>query len=361
MATASMDIGKKQDDDSKCPECSQVVRASEKAAMCEICERWFHIKCQAVSEEMYKAMKKHTAMHWYCKACEYGVGRILKSLVLVQQRQDKIEEKFGDLEKVVGHLEKGVGQVEKEVAEVKAQIQGLGSNWEKKMKGMIEIECSKKFDECKRSLDEGLVKMKENLKAEGTSDETWKDVVSKEVEDRLLIMNAELVTVQKNVEETKDRIEEEADKLNRKNNIIVYNVPESEATSQMERNKEDKEFCCKLMDEVLRVGFTEGDIVKTLRLGKYQEAGKPRPLMVKFSDGRVKNLVMEFASRLSQAKDKFAGVTISHDMTVKEREMCRKLVAEAKQKQEEDTSGEFLYRVRGLPGQMKIIKIKKNY
>ena len=48
--------------------------------------------------------------------------------------------------------------------------------------------------------------------------------------------------------------------------------------------------------------------------------------MVKFSNGWVKILIMEFASRLSQAKDKFAGVTISHDMTVKEREMCRNLV-----------------------------------
>ena len=63
-------------------------------------------------------MKKHTALHWYCKVCEHGVGRILKALVLVQQRQDKIEKKIGEVEKVVGHLEKGVGQVEKEVAEV---------------------------------------------------------------------------------------------------------------------------------------------------------------------------------------------------------------------------------------------------
>ena len=358
---ASIEASKKQDEDSKCPECSQVVRAGDKAVECEICERWFHNKCQAITEEMYKVVKKHTTIHWYCKACEYGVGRVLKTLVLIQQRQDKLEEKFEDLEKTVGHLEKGLGKLEKEVVEVKAKIQEFGSTLENSMKGMIETECRQKFEECKRSLDEGLVKMKEKLKAEGMSDETWKDVVSREVEDRLLVMNADLVTVQKNVEETKDRIEEEADKLNRKNNIIVYNVPESEATTQLERNKEDKEFCSNLMVEVLRVGFTEGDIVKTLRLGKYQESGKPRPLMVKFSDGRVKNLVMEFASRLSQAKDKFAGVTISHDMTVKERELCRKLVAEAKQKQEEDSSGEFLYRVRGLPGQMKVIKIKKNY
>ena len=52
---------------------------------------------------------------------------------------------------------------------------------------------------------------------------------------------------------------------------------------------------------------------------------------------------MEHTSRLSHASGTFEGVTISHDMTVKEREQCRKLVAEAKQMQNEDESGEYIY------------------
>ena len=68
---------------------------------------------------------------------------------------------------------------------------------------------------------------------------------------------------------------------------------------------------------------------------------------------------MENATRLSRAVDRYTGVTISHDMTVKEREQCRKLVNEAKQKQEEDLSGEYIYKVRGSPGQMKIVRYRK--
>jgi len=45
-------------------------------------------------------------------------------------------------------------------------------------------------------------------------------------------------------------------------------------------------------------------------------------------------------------------------MTVKEREQCKSLVEEAKKKQSEET-GNFIYRVRGLPGQMKIVKFRK--
>ena len=156
------------------------------------------------------------------------------------------------------------------------------------------------------------------------------------------------------------KVLEEADKSSRVNNIIIYNAVESEANTYLERQREERDFCVNLMKDVLKVGFEEGDIKKLFRLGKRREDGKERPLLIQFSDGRVKNLVMENAGKLSQAKGKFEKVTISHDMTVKEREQCRLLVSEAKQKQADDVSGEWLYKVRGPPGQMKIIRIK-NY
>ena len=50
---------------------------------------------------------------------------------------------------------------------------------------------------------------------------------------------------------------------------------------------------------------------------------------------------------------------IAHDMTRTERDECKRLVEEAKARMAQDTSGEFLYRVRGSPGDLKIVKIKK--
>jgi hypothetical protein len=51
-------------------------------------------------------------------------------------------------------------------------------------------------------------------------------------------------------------------------------------------------------------------------------------------------------------------------MTKKEREECQELVQEAKKLQnnaiqDSQSSGEYLYRVRGMPGQMRIVKIRK--
>jgi len=45
-------------------------------------------------------------------------------------------------------------------------------------------------------------------------------------------------------------------------------------------------------------------------------------------------------------------------MTQIEREVCRKLVADAKAEEAKDKSGEYIYWVRGLPGKMKVVKIK---
>ena len=43
-------------------------------------------------------------------------------------------------------------------------------------------------------------------------------------------------------------------------------------------------------------------------------------------------------------------------MTRKQREECKALLAEAKTKTDE--SGDFVYKVRGPPGQMRIIRIR---
>jgi hypothetical protein len=94
-------------------------------------------------------------------------------------------------------------------------------------------------------------------------------------------------------------------------------------------------------------------------LGKRNEDGRHRPLLVQFSSRLAKNLVMDNLFRLKNIEARFRGVTISHDMTVKEREECRKLVDEAKEKAASDTSGEWIYRVRGQPGQMRVVSIRK--
>ena len=67
---------------------------------------------------------------------------------------------------------------------------------------------------------------------------------------------------------------------------------------------------------------------------------------------------MESLYKLRHADRKFKGIVVAHDMTKIEREECKRLVADAKSQNDEDTSGEYTYKVRGLPGQMRIPVVK---
>ena len=57
----------------------------------------------------------------------------------------------------------------------------------------------------------------------------------------------------------------------------------------------------------------------------------------------------------SRQTEKYKQVVVSHDMTKLERDQCKQLVAEAKECEANDDSGQYTYRVRGAPGDMRRI------
>lgn len=162
-----------------------------------------------------------------------------------------------------------------------------------------------------------------------------------------------------NVLSTREKLIEFQDKERRINNVnvIVYNMFESKEETKINQVDDDFIAMRELMENVLKVGYDDADIINITRLGVKSDSRK-RPMLVEFSCARVKNLVMQYASRLGGTKGDFKGVVISHDMTKSEREQCKKQVEEAKQRQSQE-SGNWIYRVRGSPDQMKVIKFQK--
>jgi len=154
---------------------------------------------------------------------------------------------------------------------------------------------------------------------------------------------------------------EERDREQRASNIIMYNIAEPAGASREDKWRSDRQFCMDLFNKVLGVSIVENDMKRFLRLGKSRDSAEsPRPVLVQFRDRVLKNMIMESLSKLKDAR--YKQVIFAHDMTREEREECKRLVAEAKKKQSEDHSGEFMYRVRGTPGNLRIDKIRKrNY
>lgn len=149
------------------------------------------------------------------------------------------------------------------------------------------------------------------------------------------------------------------DAENRKNNIIIYGVPESTAEDGLERKIDDTKFLCKLFEEAMELDGSSDSIGKVIRLGrKSEDNDRPRPLLVGFDTVWNKSQVLRETRKL-KGKEEYASVTLKHDMTKAQRERQKRLTAEAKRMEDEDTSGDFIYRVRGPLGRRGIMKIKK--
>ena len=68
---------------------------------------------------------------------------------------------------------------------------------------------------------------------------------------------------------------------------------------------------------------------------------------------------MESLYKLKGMDSKFQRVIVTHDMTKKERQECKQLVEEANNKTQNDVSGEWTYQVRGPPGKMMIVRLRR--
>ena len=341
-------------------------------------------------------------MHWFCSRCEaetLSVGKVIHSLKI---RQDNLETEMSNLKNQVnqqgsvtkqelGLLRQNFTNVDVEVNALSKSVASLNEKLCKDVVTKVEVlafidkkmtehlgQVKKDVEEMKQSLEQASVNSqnvnfsseqlssivaekisdydKLRTEKENENEPKWSDIVSKHVNNKFEQVKEDITVVTKVLDETKLKASEEKDRESRANNVIIYRVPE--CASQEERSKHDKQFCMDLLKEILEIDLREEDIVKIFRLGKKKENGQSRPVLLQLRERGTKNRIMESLYKLKSAEDKFRNISISHDLTQLERTECKSLVEEAKKRQSEET-GEFLWRVRGLPGQLKIIKIHK--
>ena len=138
-----------------------------------------------------------------------------------------------------------------------------------------------------------------------------------------------------------------------KANIIVYNTEESDADDIKQRTKDDANFIQTMCEDMQVQGITNGNILQLVRLGK-KEDGKKRPLLVKLDSVSTKMNLLRGTSNLKDAGEIYNNIGIDHDYTPAQRDEHKALVTEAKKKTADDQSGNYVYRVRGPPGQQRI-------
>ena len=277
---------------------------------------------------------------WFCMDCLCQASKIIRNISDIQKRQENTEHE----------LMKANARINQMEAEIKENRQILETEATSNKKALGELQS------VVSALEIAMHDVQEEVT--NTRDETpkWSDIVERAVECKYEKTTVELNEVEKSIEEMKKKTLEIKDKEDRRNNIILFKVPECQPGSYEEVMKHDEEFCLKLCDDILEIEITREDIKRMFRIGK--RGPEPRPLLVHLSSGSLKNRVMESSFKLRNAEN-FKQVTISHDMTKQEREQCKQLVTEARDLESREQSGEYIYRVRGAPGDMKIVKIKK--
>jgi len=158
--------------------------------------------------------------------------------------------------------------------------------------------------------------------------------------------------------ETRIQVEEDKTIEQSAKNVIIYRVPESKEGTHERRNI--KYYVHQMFKTLISQDFEETEIVKMFRLGNLGDLfdqPKTQSILVQLQNKMTKNLLMNQLSKMRESE--YKDIVISNDMSPLEREQCKKLVLEAKKMESDESSGEFVYRVRGPPGQMKKVRLKK--
>jgi uncharacterized protein YlaN (UPF0358 family) len=334
----------------KCPCCKAGVLSADLGLQCDICEEWSHAKCVNITDAEYQFLKDHKGIDWFCSQCKKIIASVIKTSASFKERQDKLdkevdgikEELESKLEKVEKDVESKLNKIEKDMQALTLRMSDIDNNVKDTAEKVLSTEIK-----IETAIEAKLV--------DSFTMPSFASVVAKEVDNKFSKVSIDVSKVQLSLEETKRNALEEKDRESRGNNIVIYRVPEG--NTKEDTNKNDKVFCMELCSEALGIETEVIDFKSIFRLGRF-ETGKVRPLLIQIRERTLKNQIMESLHKLRGADDKFKNISITHDLTQKERVECKALIEEAKKKQTEE-AGEYIWRVRGLPGQLKLTKLKK--
>ena len=121
-----------------------------------------------------------------------------------------------------------------------------------------------------------------------------------------------------------EAIEEQKEREEKKNNVIIFNIPESTTEDTNDALKEDikmvKEVLAEVHPSIQNVQIDENN---TKRLG-YKKKDHTRPIKIQFQENTTKGQIFRNSAKL-RGHEKFSKVNISSDKTRRELQADKKL------------------------------------
>ncbi|ESO11833.1 hypothetical protein HELRODRAFT_166893 [Helobdella robusta] len=236
-----------------------------------------------------------------CEKCRAENCSVLAGLVEGLKDTPKLKDELSEINNNINVLKLLIEDIQKKEFQINTQLDDL-----KKLSSDVEF--------LKQSSLSGSAEVEKVRK--------FSDLFSNKVDN----MACDLKTVVCSVAATDGRINLNNERNLRKNNIIIFNITED---SQFSRNK-DKEAVLRLLKVLLPDFDFSKEISDWFRLGKKPEINqRPRPVVIKFCDFAVKNLVLENCSKL-KGNVEYKKVILSNDLVKEDRNECKKLIEEKK-------------------------------
>ena len=344
--TQTGDMGKvwTQSNDT-CTECNKKVKGKQMGVICDYCQVWFHNECVNIDKSEYKMLNAmEDKVKWYCKKCLVAVEnynkdneelRMDNSNLKMQNEEmrayiTKMEEKMMKMEERLEHklsrqlskkLEEVVGKREKLILEKveqahlrydehhRAEIKQLGVDTVAEIR-KLELKNKKQIEE----RDLGLHHLqKEVVESCVQKIEERKATNEKQSQEEGKVKNSQLSNIEMKIENL------ERDK--RKNNLIIYNLIESEKNEAALRIAEDEKHIHKIFKQELH--REDYGVERIIRLGRKTD-GRRRPTLVEMRSERERMEILSNAKRLRNSSE-YPRLYINKDLTLSERQKEREL------------------------------------
>lgn len=291
-------LGKKIDknktgDEAGCGLCGKEVL--EKGIECEVCERWFHSKCEGIISASYEALQKDKTLHWYCSGC--------KGVVLSEKKVREMEEKL-----------------EKELSRIKEEINGLRIDRERI--GKLEEELKREREHIKKIEEKmGILEAVENIskeeiinvkKVNNVLKDSFAQIVAKQKEETI---RDEANKTKKEEIDIREKMIELMEIEKRKENLIFIGirefVNEREEINEVERLLDALSTESKVSFKIMgRVGKGE------VQAGVKDTERKPRPLRICIHDAKDRRRILSRGKNLKMTEDR--NIYLVPDLTRKQ-------------------------------------------
>ena len=299
----------------KCGKCKKKLAKkpeldSEQSIECDCCVLFFHIDCVDVSNDKLNAVTSNN-LYWYCPSCEFAASKLKQHCASLQAGQDKLRKELNTLKDQYEKLKKKVEDNENTISEKDTKIHNLTekvNNLETSVT-TVQLSCIP------------LTKMSEDIEELKKNKPTQPQPLLTEIVSKSGATGVEGIRsiISEEFEEKKKLDDESKLREKKKNNLIVFNMPELEDASDNEelmRNDFDK---IKQIYEG-RAKLRERDLVNITRLGNKNQ-DKIRPILLVFKDEDVRTKILRNNRDLKYMENNVSSSIYVHiDRTPKQRQ-----------------------------------------